>query len=81
MFSNEAVRLFADKSIDTIYIDANHSYDAVYADLNMWYPKIRGTISGHDLPWESVRKAVEQFCRDKNLAYQPIERESWRIDL
>lgn len=49
-FSDEAVKDFADNSLDFVYIDADHSYDFVMQDVILWGRKIRkgGIISGHD---------------------------------
>lgn len=48
--SKKAVELFADESLDFVYIDANHSYDYVVEDINLWYPKLKkgGYFLGHD---------------------------------
>lgn len=50
MDGNEASKLFADESLDFVYIDANHTYEAVKEDLNNWYRKVKsgGLIMGHD---------------------------------
>ena len=50
MTSLEAVKKFADESLDFIFIDAEHTYEGVKEDLNAWYSKIKqgGLISGHD---------------------------------
>lgn len=50
MQSNQASKLFADDSLDFVYIDANHKYDAVKEDIELWWPKIKsgGMLSGHD---------------------------------
>ncbi len=36
-------------------------------DLTVWWPKIKpgGMLSGHDFDFPSVRKAVEEFIREK----------------
>ena len=49
-FSLEAVKLFANASLDFVYLDSDHSYEGVSADLQAWYPKIRpgGIFAGHD---------------------------------
>lgn len=48
--SRIASEMFADGSLDFVYIDANHAYDFVVEDINLWYPKLRrgGILSGHD---------------------------------
>ena len=50
MDGNEASKLFADESLDFVYIDANHTYEAVREDINNWYRKVKsgGLIMGHD---------------------------------
>lgn len=77
MLSIEAASLFADASLDFVYLDADHSYDAVCADINAWLPKIkaRGTLAGDDWDspgWPSVRKAVEDTLTLQDI-YIPCE--------
>ena len=67
MSSLEAVKHFADESIDFIFIDASHEYADVVNDLNAWYPKLKkgGTLAGHDYyptqpTWGGVYKAVNE---------------------
>lgn len=68
MDSVEAARLFADGSVDCVFIDADHSYESVRADILAWLPKIRpayeghhgGTLAGHDYDREGVRRAVRE---------------------
>lgn len=50
MYSNQASKLFADDSLDFVYIDANHKYEYVKEDIELWWPKLKsgGMISGHD---------------------------------
>ena len=49
-YSNLAVTLFKDKSIDFIYVDARHDFCGVYEDLSLYYPKLKcnGIMAGHD---------------------------------
>jgi hypothetical protein len=48
--SKEASKLFQDKSLDWVWIDANHAYDYVKEDIQLWWPKLKkgGLFSGHD---------------------------------
>lgn len=42
--------IFADESLDFVYIDANHAYEFVKEDIAKWYPKVKkgGWLCGHD---------------------------------
>jgi hypothetical protein len=48
--SMEAVKDFADSSLDFVYIDAHHGFKYVTEDIYEWSKKVRsgGVISGHD---------------------------------
>jgi len=59
MDSLEAVKQFADNSVDLVFIDAGHTYEEVVADIKAWGPKAKKMICGHDLPLKSVRRAVQ----------------------
>lgn len=67
-FSSEACEDIPD-SVDFVYIDGNHSYDYVLSDLRNYYPLIheKGIIAGHDASWFSVRKALDDFCRESGI--------------
>jgi cephalosporin hydroxylase len=71
MPSVEASKLYQDKSLDFVYIDANHDYENVLEDIKVWLPKVKedGIISGHDynhISFPGVIKAVhEVFSKDK----------------
>jgi hypothetical protein len=49
-FSMDAVKDFADESLDFVYIDAHHSFKHVTEDIYEWSKKVRkgGVVSGHD---------------------------------
>jgi predicted O-methyltransferase YrrM len=53
MIRDESVRaasMFADRSLDWVYIDAAHDTENCYADIQAWLPKVRdgGVIWGDD---------------------------------
>lgn len=82
--SVEASKLYADESLDFVFIDASHHYKYVKADLDAWYPKVKkgGFIGGHDYdpPFRTpngihgVYEAVnELFPND----FQVVDEVSW----
>jgi len=76
MKSLEAVSLFADQSVDMVFIDGEHLYEDVKADILAWLPKATKLICGHDYQigpeWESVCggvvKAVDEIFGPVNHA-------------
>lgn len=64
--SHEVHEMFADKSIDFLYIDGDHSYQGIKKDIELWYPKVKpgGIIAGHDFIDDynmGVVQAVKEF--------------------
>jgi SAM-dependent methyltransferase len=64
--SELASGLFADGSLDAVFIDACHETDAVVRDLNAWGRKLRpgGILAGDDYQWDSVKAALGQIDLD-----------------
>jgi hypothetical protein len=56
--SMEALKDFADESIDFVYIDGHHEFNHVVNDICGWAKKVRkgGVVSGHDFVRTSVKK-------------------------
>ena len=52
-----------DQSLDFIFIDASHQYEHVVKDIKAWTPKLKpeGVIAGHDIHFEGVLKALNEF--------------------
>ena len=64
MDSVSAAKMYPDRSLDFVFIDAGHDYGSVMADLVAWTPKVKvgGVIAGHDYEWhEGVMRAVDEF--------------------
>jgi hypothetical protein len=49
-WSMNAVKMFADESLDFVFIDAGHDYEQVKEDIREWSKKVKigGLVSGHD---------------------------------
>lgn len=63
--TTNAAALFADGSVDFLFVDADHEYAPVYADLAVWLPKVKldGIVAGHDASDEypGVIRAAKEF--------------------
>jgi predicted O-methyltransferase YrrM len=83
-YSVNAVKQFADHSLDFVFIDASHDYENVKLDLNIWYPKIKkdGVLAGHDYIQFGVKKAVDEFALQNNLkVINEVAQYSWVINM
>ncbi len=64
MTSMQGASLFADQSLDSVFIDAAHDYENVKMDILAWLPKVKpgGFIGGHDYAsgFGGVDQAVQQ---------------------
>jgi hypothetical protein len=74
--SSVAHDMFDDSSIDLIFIDGDHTYDAVKNDCILWWNKLKtgGIMCWDDYYWEGVKKAVDEFCFEKNLNLKSISK-------
>lgn len=74
MLFEDALKHFADESIDLLHIDGFHTYEAVSEDFRTWYPKVRpgGIILFHDIKarmkdfgawrfWDELRPQYPSF--------------------
>lgn len=83
--SRNACSLFADGTLDFIFIDANHSYGACKDDLEIWWPKLRkkGVFAGHDYlngalstGVYGVKRAVNEFvAKHRQRLYVTCEKD------
>lgn len=60
----KASKLFADRSIFAVFLDAGHEYDQTIASYRLWESKIQcgGLFTGHDYQkgWPGVVQAVDE---------------------
>jgi len=54
MDSRDAFELFADDSVDMVFIDGSHTFENVKADILNWMPKAKKLLCGHDYIQSSV---------------------------
>jgi len=74
--SDVSAHMFADLSLDSIFIDGDSRYEGVLQDLNSWYGKVKrgGIIAGNNYTRiESVRKAVDDFGKTRNIKWLLLE--------
>jgi len=76
--SVEAAFLFAEKSLDFIYLDGCHTYDCVYNDIKAWLSKTTNFFGGHDWNRNGVRRAVREILGEPMFFF---EDGSWLFDL
>lgn len=77
--SLESAKLYPDRSLDFVFIDASHEYEDVKQDILSWYPKVKkgGYIAGHDYTtFDGVQKAVDEIIIHKGLNWV-LEKSYW----
>lgn len=69
-WSMDAVKDFADESLDFVFIDGDHRFEYVANDIAGWGKKVRkgGIIAGHDFG-PSPKDKKETFCHVKEVVY------------
>ena len=68
--SEQAADRFVDGSLDLVFIDANHIYAFVKKDIEKYTPKLKanGLLTGHDIDYPGVNKAVNEVIKDYDVA-------------
>jgi len=72
MFFNDAIGLFADESVDFIYVDAYaHTGQENGMLMHCWWEKLKrgGLFAGHDYDarWPQTVQAVDEFCATRGI--------------
>lgn len=80
-YSSDAVKQFADNSLDFVYIDANHKYPFVLQDIQIWTPKVKqgGLVVGHDFKYYQVAAAIYDYCDKNEREFKNHDQEWWFI--
>ena len=50
--------------VDLVFIDADHSYTGCSKDILAYRNKARGTLTGHDIDYPGVNKAVNELIEN-----------------
>lgn len=71
MESVQAVKTFADESVDFVFIDADHDYEHCAEDIRNWSKKLKpgGILAGHDYydAFPGVMQAVQELVPDREV--------------
>lgn len=72
--SFDACKLFADNSLEFVYLDASHKFEHVVEDSTVWLPKIKNGfyIGGHDYNniednHVEVKPAIDSIFNENNI--------------
>ncbi len=71
--SEEASKMFEDKSLHFVYIDAAHDYKSIKKDIALWLPKVKcgGFIAGHDITILPVKICIDECFGKGNYKIYP----------
>jgi predicted O-methyltransferase YrrM len=83
--SSKSADVFADKSLDFVFLDADHVYERIKGDTLAWLPKIKpgGILAGHDFECEEhpgVLQAVTEIFGDK-VCRDYVDEKCWMVKL
>lgn len=69
----ETVAMFANRSVDVVYVDASHAEWEVIKDITTWFPKVKegGLMCGHDADPESMG-VVKSALKYRKAAYPNV---------
>lgn len=73
-FSLDAVKNYADESINFCFIDGSHEYEDVKQDITQWLKKVKrgGILAGHDYVYDcqGVYNAVNEILGKANISVE-----------
>lgn len=76
-----AAAMFADESVDLVFIDACHELEPCRADIKAWLPKVRpgGMLAGHDYSWNMFPGVVQAVCEAFGDRERTISGVVWKV--
>jgi hypothetical protein len=77
----DAAALYADGSVDAVFIDEHHTFNSVTESIQAWLPKVRagGWLSGHDCNdhYPGVLQAVNTWLTNPEVFPPHTEDNGW----
>lgn len=79
-YSDKAIKQIKER-VDFIYIDGNHEYGYVKKDLELYWKILNkgGILSGHDIQYHGVSRAVLEFAEKNKIKICFGDRRDWWI--
>ena len=71
--TDNASLIFADRSVDVVWMDADHRYSQFKHDILVWWPKVKvgGWLTGHDMDcWPGEADTVEMAAHSEEDSHQ-----------
>ena len=71
--SMDAVKQYADESLDFVLIDGSHEYEDVVNDITEWLKKVKPgcMLAGDDYEWPGVKRAVGELLPTADIIHGP----------
>ena len=78
--SQDGIKMVFEKA-DFVYIDGNHEYEYIKKDLKLCWKILNkgGIISGHDIQYDDISKAVLEFANKEKVDVHFGDRRDWWI--
>lgn len=75
--SVQASELYADASLDFVFLDASHEYADIRHDILCWMPKVKagGAFAGHDVYFSGVNAALKELLPGRYI----ISGNTWEL--
>lgn len=77
--SRDAARLYADGSLDFVFLDGGHDVVTLTSDLTTWWPKLKpgGILAGHDRDWATVSSALKPWTEWAGVSVRAASVRCW----